>query len=419
MLRRLKAAALAALLCACAGVPNVSNAVLAGGNQLTPVDSDFFGMHFASLNGWLNDSGTGQPYFTPYVDFGQKWIRAWDIGTTIKLTETSNNVFYWPRLDGVLAKIPAGTKVLFTIACFPTWATGGLDGTGSYNPNPPTSNSYWTHYVDVFTQNYLNTGKVQAVSNWNEFNASLFWNGTTQQQADQTILASPFFKGSTNPPLVGSPSATSFNSQFIVDQLFKAGVNASNVDFVEVHPYISTAFPEPEYMLPIVKAFRAVMNANGMSALPLWATEYGWFNTGTFAQAKAAGYAFRGVFVLAGYTKKQFFYNADNPLSQIQLIDPTDHATVTMAGLAIKYAVSLIAGGAVGPLRQQGFLFYRDFVTPDKRIGRAVWTSPGDSTTQTFSTTGFSSGTDVVGTSLGALSPTMTATASPIVLFRN
>ena len=187
-------------------------------------------------------------------------------------------------------------NVLLGVSKAPEWSrpTTEMDG-------PPNDFALYQQFMAYLANRY--NGKVAAYELWNEPNLQREWNGFTLSGAELTNLirfgAAGVRQHDANAILVaGAPAVTGIDDRVnaIADRTFlhemlAAGV-ADFVDAIGVHPYghanppdSTLANPDPNvpshnnhptfFFADTMQDYRQILTEAG-TALPLWATEFGW-----------------------------------------------------------------------------------------------------------------------------------------------
>lgn len=192
-------------------------------------------------------------------------------------------------------------QVLLSVAKAPDWsrATTEMDG-------PPVDSAAFAAFMQTLAARYR--GNLAAYELWNEPNLQREWMGSPLSAADFVALLRAGAAGvrAADPGALvisGAPATTGINDgvMAIDDRLFLQGMLAAGVgevvDGVGVHPYgwanppdATAANPDPAgpthnnhpsfFFADTLADYRALLDAAGYAALPLWATEFGW---GSFA----------------------------------------------------------------------------------------------------------------------------------------
>lgn len=192
-------------------------------------------------------------------------------------------------------------NVLLSIAKAPDWARSTTDGDG-----PPTDYNTLNAFVGFLANHYRSRlDHIQvAIEIWNEPNTSREWNGTPiSAQNYVTMLAGASNAIKAQDPryfvITAGLAPTGVNDgvvaredrQYLSDML-QAGA-AQYADAIGIHPYgwanppgvrcCNSTLGPPTYndnprffFLNTIDDYRAIEAKYGVSAKPLWATEFGW-----------------------------------------------------------------------------------------------------------------------------------------------
>lgn len=167
-----------------------------------------------------------------------------------------------------------GFHVLATLGWSPRWANGGR-GAGM----PPRRLADYASVAGRAAARYR--GLVDAWEVWNEPNLHGSWAGSVRRYARLLRAAYPAFKrGDANALVVFG--GVSGNDDRFVAQAYAFGAGGS-FDVMATHPYQGVGDAPPEHAddgerwwITHVEAVRAVMDAHGDAAKPIWFTESGW-----------------------------------------------------------------------------------------------------------------------------------------------
>jgi hypothetical protein len=260
---------------------------------------------------WVDDvqftDATGAPVSGgvpwPSAKFGT--LRLWDTGTSWTSLEPVQGVWNWQPLDlWVAAAEQHGVKdILLTLGQTPPWASSNPDDVnyvGAGAPAPPTDNQYWRDYITAVAQRYK--GRVRYYEIWNEPNDPAYYTGTVAELAELTAEAYAILKSVDPGNTVLSPAAY---APGYLDQLLQAGI-AQNVDMIAYHFYETP----PEATAADIANVNLVMTANGVSSLPLWATEGASGDDTTQPETLAAAYLVRKYLVHLAFGSIRFDWYA-------------------------------------------------------------------------------------------------------------
>lgn len=262
----------------------------------------------------------------------------------------------------------------------------------------------------------------------NEWDAGSFWPGTQEQAFTYMKAASDAIRAVLPNARIGSNSTTAPGHDFL--DAFLSDDGADYITDVCGHFYVQGR--EPEEMLPLILAYRRVMEAHGVDNLPLRCTENGWhqwYNNGSpvndqwtpapetdvqLPDALAADYIVRAhLSALLSRLRMYVHWGPDEfAFSQLDLLNRDNAALLDPAGDAYAYMTAQLSGARLRKSRSRGLMFI-DF-TKNGQSGRIYWRRDGESGNVDLS--GYSSGTDVYGDPI-SLSASYNVTSSPIYVF--
>lgn len=238
----------------------------AAAQLLGPVGRDFFGMV-------MNRSDPQQVW--PIVPFGS-W-RLWDANTAWPQLEPQRGRWDFSRLDRLVSEAEQrGVRPLLVLAHSPAWASARPEEVSAYRPGvaaEPARIEDWKTYVRTVALRYK--GRISEYEIWNEPSDKSHYTGTVEKLVELSCEAYRTLKSIDPAIRVVSPaSAGSGRHVQYLDSFLRNG-GASCIDVVAHHFYVYRFGPEA--MVPLIREVRAVMKRNGVSALPLWNTETGWW----------------------------------------------------------------------------------------------------------------------------------------------
>jgi polysaccharide biosynthesis protein PslG len=299
----------------------------AGSVSAAPLPSDFFGVSSPDLEGLSQAERV--PILDDQKSAGVRIVRRlfdWSA------TEKSKGSFTWTASDSfVTSTARAGMEVLPVVLYSPTWATSCPSAT---RPTfcPPADETNLGHFVVTLMGRYGPSGtfwksnptvpKVPITSwqIWNEPNFPSYWGGTPSAAGYVQMLATvaPMMRAADPTAEIvsaGMPDSLSTGAVRLADyvtQLYAGGIKGT-FDTLAVHGYSDT----PGGSVGLVQQVRAIMNANGDNAVPIWMTEFGWASSGKPYRFTAPG----GLLGQAGYL--------DTMLAQLVAL----HEQLNMRGL--------------------------------------------------------------------------------------
>lgn len=220
--------------------------------------------------------------FHDYSGGSSSWLWDW------ARTEPTQGVHNWTLLDAAVdAHVAAGRTMLYQLLNTPTWASVRPTEASPYNilgaSAEPSNMQYWTDYCTAVATRYA--GKIGYYSVWNEANIAGFFSGTQAVLSQMTRLASQAIKAADPAAKILSPSVTSLNSGGNGLAYFLSMMQASDgavgtmkdwIDIVEIHLYPNTS--KPQEIASMIAGVRAHMATLGISAKPLWNTEFSYIN---------------------------------------------------------------------------------------------------------------------------------------------
>jgi len=310
------------------------------GAQVRP---EYFGLHIHRAH---------QSTKWPDVPFGS-W-RLWDADVSWRDVEPAPNQFDFKRLDQDVALARShGVEVLLPLGLTPTWASARPVESSAYGPGHaamPARMEDWTHYVETVARRYA--GVISAYEIWNEPDLSEFFSGSVQDMISLGCAAYKVIKRVDPSALVLSPSGT---GQYRGIDWFERFVRQGGrlcFDVVGFHFY-SLAHEQPEDVSPVMVAMRARMATLGLSEVPLWNTESGWYiqNRGSLVLSRwkvwddrtVAAFVSRALILGVDQGLGRFYwYSWDN--KKMGLLEPVD-GTLKRSALAYAQTFRWLIGG--------------------------------------------------------------------------
>lgn len=351
-----------------------------------PVTRNSFGLHIVGVTGW--DQADKKP--TPVHTFGCKSVRIWDTGATWRLIQRNIASTDWSVLD---SEISIWEKyfddILFCFGQAPDWASGIVQGRGSYNSVPPQDDGAIRNFLRALLTRYP---VISAVQIWNEPNFPKYFSGTVDQLAHISgVVANTVREFHPKVKVIAaSPQPYADHGDYFgryLDAMMKLRVG-DMMDVLSYHTYVQPG--EPELMGPMIDALNAMAQCRGFHQ-PIWSTEFGWgtfrdLETGDVSKntmmnpVQAAAYILRGFLMSLGHgIERQYFYAVDKSFSALRLISFNKNS-VTMAGVALNNLVDLLSGGQIGRPVQYPDYYEQIFIDAEGRSGRIVWTRDGGGT---------------------------------------
>lgn len=237
----------------------------------TPIPKEYFGLHIHRA-----DQGTAWPA----IPFGS-W-RLWDAYVTWADMESAPGKWDFSRLDRYVAMAKlTNVDILLPLANTPTWAAARPTEKSGYKPgnaSEPARIEDWRRYVQTVGERYR--GRIIHYEMWNEPNIKHHYSGSVEKLVELTCEAYKQLKAIDPKNKLASPAATAGGKDHIdyLDKFLKAG-GSKCVDIIGHHFYVPNGAPEG--MIPLIRSVKKVMASNGVSHLPLWNTETGyWIENG-------------------------------------------------------------------------------------------------------------------------------------------
>ena len=353
--------------------------------QSRKIAAEQFGMHICGMTDHLS------PPLTPYHRLGCGSIRLWDCGVNWRSIETQKSVFNWVRMDRLISILRDAkvTRIMYVLGQAPDWATDPFGGAGTYNPFPP-NDSDLEDFIHALLSRYPEINEIEA---WNEPNYSTYYNGEIDRLAALTVVASEKCRQvRPNIHFVGAcPDSYADRGMYLFKYLQALSAIAGgkeSIDAVSFHSYVQPR--EPEHMLFLSRVINGISQSCGFSGLPVYSTEFGWgaYNENgvqygmlerPMSEALAAAYITRSFLVSLSVIDRQYFYALDKSFSSLRLIDYMDKTIVTPAGASLEYVSSLLSGGVITQLRQNGHKFKVTFFQKTGARVDAIWCADGNS----------------------------------------
>jgi hypothetical protein len=253
---------------------------------------------------------------------GVGWVR-----TDIKFGWIVNSagVIDFTNMDAVVNATEArGLKLLLIMHGLP--AANKPAGTGdSYGPDTEARRQVFANLAGQVAARYANKTHI-AYEVWNEANLDQFWTPTPSITNYVELLKDAYPAIKTADPDVrvlasgtGSGPSPDIPSDVWYTGLYNQGA-APYFDIGNIHPYqdwrlsVSTGNPATGHMA-LLDDVRAIMDANGDAAIPLWGTEWGAATSGQYGtteDGQASIYSTKGrdyFYATAGQGSKLFGYS--------------------------------------------------------------------------------------------------------------
>lgn len=295
---------------------------------------------------WVDDvrftDASGAPVSggVPWPPYKFGTLRLWDTGTSWTSLEPQKGVWNWQPLDDwVAAAEQHGVPdILLTLGQTPPWASSNpndVNYVGAGAPAPPTDNRDWRDYITAVAQRYK--GRIRYYEIWNEPNDPTYYTGTVDQLAELTKEAYGILKqvDPGNTVLSPAPYATGY-----LDQLLQAGI-APYVDMIAYHFYETP----PEAAAADIANVNLVMAANGLSEMPVWATEGATGDNTTAPEELAAAYLVRKYLVHLAFGSIRFDWYAWGKATTFCVgTEENDPRVLTKAGRAFGTLLNWLHG---------------------------------------------------------------------------
>ncbi|MFZ0934242.1 MAG: carbohydrate binding domain-containing protein [Bryobacteraceae bacterium] len=295
---------------------------------------------------WVDDvqftDASGSP-----VSGGVPWppdkfgtLRLWDTGTAWTSLEPLKGVWNWQPLDTwVTAAEQHGVPdILLTLGQTPPWASSNpsdVNYVGAGAPAPPTDNQDWRDYITAVAQRYK--GRIRYYEIWNEPNDPTYYTGSVDELVELTKEAYGILKQVDPGNTVLSPAAYATG---YLEQLLQAGM-APYVDMIAYHFYETP----PEAAATDIANVNLVMAANGLSAMPVWATEGATGDNTTAPEDLAAAYLVRKYLVHLAFGSIRFDWYAWGKATTFCVgTEENDPRVLTEAGRAFGILLNWLHG---------------------------------------------------------------------------
>jgi hypothetical protein len=368
---------------------------------------------------WVDDVQFTDPSGAP-VSGGVPWptarfgtLRLWDTGTAWTALEPLKGVWNWQPLDIWVnaAEQHGGPDILLTLGQTPAWASTNPDDVnyvGAGAPAPPANIQDWRDYITAVAQRYK--GRIRYYEIWNEPNDPTYYTGTVAELADLTAEAYSILKAVDPGNTVLSPAA--YQPGYL-DQLLQAGI-ASNVDMIAYHFYETP----PEATAADIANVNLVMAANGVSAMPLWASEGASGDNTTVPESLAAAYLVRKYLVHLAFGSIRFDWYAWGKASAYCVgTEENDPQVLTEAGQAFGILLHWLNGASLtGASIDASGTWQIGLSWRDGASGLIVWNPSATVQFAIPSTFHSVSQHDIFGNSTSVETNTVTINDSPVLL---
>lgn len=246
--------------------PNTGATAAVASTPAQPLVYNYFGMHIHRA-----DSGTAWPT----AKFGS-W-RLWDAYAGWPDIEPERGRWDFRRLDQYVAMAKlTGVDILLPLGRTPRWASSRPAEKSSYGLGEaaePADMENWRRYVRTVAERYR--GRIRHYDLWNEVNEKGFFSGSVEKLIELTCEAHRILHDVSSDNRLVSPSFIGAGSEPEQFENFLRKGGKTCVDIIGYHFYVPHR--EPEEIVPLVHRVQAAMARQGLSNLPLWNTESGWW----------------------------------------------------------------------------------------------------------------------------------------------
>lgn len=377
--------------------------MLLGLSAQAQIQPAFFGMH-------TNNRG-----HMPTVAYAS--MRLWDIGA-LDWADIDPNCdgiaanYRFANLDATLdSMVAAGVKsVYYTFGHTPPCAAAAANRPPhDLNADGSGANQHFRSFVRALVE-HLHAhypGLITHWETWNEANQDVTWSGTDVQLVRMFEDVYEIVKAVEPGAEVGTPSCvqpstfsnlsacnTFFNNYLSFKSPQSTGPGPKAADFVAWHPYVHLNVegnvPQAEDIVVALANVRSALKAQGVSTMPLVASEGGWGNVAvngyTDPDLHSAFLAKMYLLLAAGAAQSFYWYQWDNA-NRGTLWQPTANCNGVMVGipdphggyrcpaaLAYEQVRSWILNWTpLGPCAVSGTIYTCGFMGPTGIVAKAVW----------------------------------------------
>lgn len=344
-----------------------------------PIPLTYFGLH-------IHRADAGTPW--PEVKFGS-W-RLWDAYVNWRHLEPQRGYWDFKRLDKyvAIAKL-TGVEILLPFALTPAWASARPRETSPYGPGnaaEPYNLDDWRNYVRTVATRYK--GRIQHYELWNEPNIQGFFSGSPEMLAKLAEETYRILKKIDPANRLAAPAVVGGKEHLLWLDRYLAAGGGKFMDALSHHFYVAQTHPEA--MLPMVEQVRKIANKHGLSSMPLWNTEAGWWidhsdGTVTTEQmvpgwkklnaADAAAYVSRALILgWAAGLARYYWFAWDN--YSMGMIEPTTKA-MKPAGLAYARTVEWLQDSIMTGCEVSNDVWVCTLKRLDGSKTRLVWLEEG------------------------------------------
>ena len=341
-----------------------------------PIPRTYFGLH-------MHRADAGTPW--PEARFGS-W-RLWDAYANWRHLEPQRGYWDFKRLDKyvTMAKL-TGVEILLPLALTPVWASARPLEKSPYGPGnaaEPYNMEDWRNYVRAVAKRYK--GRIQHYELWNEPNIPGFFSGSPETLVKLAEETYRILKEIDQANELAAPATVGGGAEHLawLDRYLAAG-GGKYMDALSHHYYV--AHTAPEATLPLVDKVRKIAAKHGLSNLPMWSTEAGWWidhSDGTVTKEEmvpgwkkvnaidAAAYVSRALILgWAAGLERYYWFAWDN--YSMGLIEPTTKA-IKPAGLAYARTVEWLQGSVMVGCEVSNGMWVSTLNRPNGGKARIVW----------------------------------------------
>ncbi|WP_237151986.1 hypothetical protein [Oryzibacter oryziterrae] len=377
-----------------------------------PVPSRYFGTHFNYLD-------TPWPASAPH--FGS--IRIWDgdrssdgsgVGAQWADVSPAEGVFHWSGLDQRVASATAhGADVIYTLGGrTPRWASARPDAPSPYGPGQcalPKSDSVWRAWIQALASRYK--GKIRYWEIWNEPNYAEFFCGDLRRMVALTAIARQTIRSIDPQARIVSPSYNGVEGLSGLTQFLDAG-GGSLVDVIGYHFYVD----RPEDMRRSATLVRAAMASHGLTRLPIWNTEQGWYDgvlpVDLMDSGTASAYVARSMLLNWLWGLSRFHYYTWDNNNRI-VFTAADHKTLVAAGKAYAFVMRTMSGATMTAASETGSLVHVTLAR-GRQVTHVLWSTAGSMTRHVPQDWRATTVTDVQGSSKALTGTQVVVGPSPV-----
>jgi hypothetical protein len=223
---------------------------------------------------------------------------------------------------------------------------------------------------------------------WNEPNIPDFFSGSPETLVGLAEEAYRILKEVDPANQLAAPAVVGGKEHLVWLDRYLAAGGGKFMDVLSHHYYVAQT--SPEVMLPMVDQVRKIAEKHGLSNLPLWSSEAGWWidhSDGTVTTeemvpgwkklnaAEAAAYVSRALVLgWASGLRRYYWFAWDN--YSMGLIEPTTKV-IKPAGLAYGRTLEWLLGSTMTECGVSDDVWICTLVRPDGSKARVVWLENG------------------------------------------